>query len=165
MHSTSHLSRKRVFQEEGQVGGMVPRSGLLGMRKDHSPPLPAGVQTSLRGDPQTPITRHNLQRTCGQARNRRVPILNCSLPPSPHTPGCSPPASTVPFSFASPLLSLSAMPQEQHRTCQQMNSSLPSGAGLPHWVKGPLAELPVGRAILFCTFLKDQGRHRALQNP
>lgn len=47
-----------------------------------------------------------------------------------------------------------------------MNSSLPGWPGPPRWVnealaERPVAERPVGRAMLFSTFLKEWGRHRA----
>lgn len=137
----------------------------LGRRVPHSLP---GVQPWLRGGPQTLTPRRNLQRACGQqAGSRRVSVLNCPPCHRPLTLLAAPPASTVPFSFPSPSLSLLLC----HRKAQKVSAGafftarLGRLPRLPRCANWALAELPVGRATLFCTFLKERGRHRTLQTP
>lgn len=92
---------------------------------------------------------------------RKMPNLNCSHCPVPSSSWLQ----AAGQHHALFLLFSLAEPQEQYKRSQQMNSSRPGGAGPPCWVNQALAEWPVGPALLFCTFLKEQERQRALEKP
>lgn len=145
-HQATCLPRERVFHLEAQMSTMA-LGPWLGWQAQ-GPEATTGVGSTMGGLLSSTLCL--VPRPCsavdrGQSRDKpcREHVANgvgtedganpylLTLPPSPNPPSCSLPASNMPFSFPSSLLSLICYATWTVQRSQQMNSSSPGKAGLP----------------------------------